>query len=81
MAGIRVPAEPSLRTVNCQAWAPTLRVERGTRPLGDPMSIRVRGETRAFAPNDWAPVHQGIAGPVIFAMRGMSGTHQLYVEI
>jgi len=31
--------------------------------------------------NDWAPVHQGIAGPVIFAMRRMSGTHQLYVEI
>jgi hypothetical protein len=32
-------------------------------------------------PNDWAPVHQGIAGPVIFVSRRMTGTHQLYVEI
>jgi hypothetical protein len=30
--------------------------------------------------NDWAPVHESIAGPVIFAMRRMSGTHQFYIE-
>jgi len=31
--------------------------------------------------NDWAPVHRGIAGPLIFVSRRMSGRHQFYVEI
>jgi hypothetical protein len=30
--------------------------------------------------NDWAPVHQSIAGPVIFGLRRIAGMHQLYLE-
>jgi hypothetical protein len=29
--------------------------------------------TRERSSNDWAPVHQSIAGPVIFVLRRMSG--------
>jgi hypothetical protein len=31
-------------------------------------------------PNDWAPVHESSAGPVIFDLRRISGMHQLYLE-
>ena len=44
---------------------------------GDPRAIKV---LRAATSKDWAPVHESIAGPVIFAVRRISGIHQRNVE-
>ncbi len=49
--------------------------------LSVPVRSLAGGLNARIYPNDWAPVHQGIAGPVIFVLRRMSGTNQLYVEI
>jgi hypothetical protein len=48
----------------------------GDRRLNHPM---MTGKVQKIM--KWAPVHQGIAGPVIFGLRRISGTHQLFVEI
>src|SRR2546421_4647285 len=46
-------------------------------------AVSARAATKAHGvihPNDWAPVHESIAGPVIFVLRRISGMHQLYLE-